>query len=133
MADGSTSEVVTDETWKVRESPLTPLGRGTPFGDYGGERYDAQLELPGWNEVDLDDSEWQAAAVFEPPQVVTSAQMVEPNRLMETIKAVRVEAYPQGGWIIDMGKDFTGWLEIKLPAIRKGIDCQAGVLRPVGA
>ncbi len=120
MGGGSTVQVVTDETWKVRESPITPLGRGTAFGDYGGERYDAALELPGWNEVNLDDSGWQTAAVFDPPQVLTAAQMVEPNRLMETIKAVRVDAYPEGGWVIDMGKNFTGWLEIKLPPIAKG-------------
>ena len=121
MAGGATTEIVTDETWKVRESPLAPLGRGTAFGDYGGERYDAQLELPDWNAASLDDSGWQSAAIFEPPQVVTAAQMVEPNRLMETIKAVKVDAYPPGGWIIDMGKDFTGWLEIRLPCDSKGV------------
>ena len=117
---GETTEIVTDDSWKFRESPLSPIGRGTPFGDYGGERYDANLELPGWNNANLDDSGWQTAAQFDPPQVATSAQMVEPNRVMETIKAVKVEAYPKGGWIIDMGKDFTGWAEIRLPAIAKG-------------
>jgi len=120
MADGSATRIPTDATWKVRESPLSPLGRGTPFGDYGGERYDSRLELPNWNSINLDDSGWQAAAVFEPPPAATSAQMVEPNRVMETIKAVKVEAYPKGGWIIDMGKNFTGWAEIRLPAIAKG-------------
>jgi alpha-L-rhamnosidase len=39
---------------------------------------------------------------------------------METIKAVRVDAYPQGGWVIDMGRNLTGWFEIKLPVIAKG-------------
>ncbi|MGO9258272.1 MAG: family 78 glycoside hydrolase catalytic domain [Bryobacteraceae bacterium] len=120
MGDGRTAQVVTDETWKVYESPITPLGRGTAFGDYGGERFDARLEVPGWNQLDLDDSGWQVAAVFEPPRVLTAAQMVEPNRLVEAIQAVRVDAYPQGGWVIDMGKNFTGWLEIKLPPIAKG-------------
>jgi len=115
FGNGSTAEVATDEKWRIHESPITPLGRGTAFGDYGGERYDAGLELPGWNQVDLDDSGWQTAAVFEPASALTAAQMVEPNRLMETIKVARVEAYPQGGWVIDMGKNFTGWLEIKLP------------------
>jgi alpha-L-rhamnosidase len=120
FADGNRSEVVTDETWKLRESPITPLGRGTAFGDYGGERYDAQRELAHWNEADLEDSGWQTAAVFEPPRVLTSAQMVEPNRLVETIKATRAEAYPEGGWMIDMGRNFTGWLEIKLPPTPRG-------------
>jgi len=120
FGNGSTVEVTTDEEWRIHESPITPLGRGTAFGDYGGERYDARLELPGWNQLDLDDSGWQTAAVFEPPQALTAAQMVEPNRLMETFKAVRVEANPEGGWVIDMGRNFTGWLEIKLPPIVKG-------------
>ena len=130
MEDGGAVRVATDETWKLRASPLTPLGRGTAFGDYGGERYDAGLELPGWNGVDLDDSAWGAAAVFTPPEVLTAAQMVEPNRMVETIRATRVDAYPPGGWVIDMGKNFTGWLEITLPPIAQGIDRQARVLRP---
>ena len=120
MGDGRTSRVVTDGTWKLRESPLTPLGRGTAFGDYGGERYDSRRDLPDWNAVGLDDSDWQAAALFEPPEVLTAAQMVEPNRVVETIQAVRVEPYSEGTWLVDMGKASTGWLEIRLPAIAKG-------------
>ena len=69
MASGSPLQIVTDETWKIRESPLSPLGRGTAFGDYGGERYDPALELPDWNGVALDDSGWQPALAFEPPKV----------------------------------------------------------------
>jgi alpha-L-rhamnosidase len=120
MPDGGASEVVTDETWKLRESPLTPLGRGTAFGDYGGERYDAALALPDWNAVSLDDGAWQNAAVFAPPPAITTAQMVEPNRIVETLKAARVETYSRGGWVIDMGKNLVGWLELKLPALAKG-------------
>jgi alpha-L-rhamnosidase len=58
LGEGGTTRVVTDETWKLRVSPLTPLGLGTAFGDYGGERYDVGLDLPGWNGIDLDDSGW---------------------------------------------------------------------------
>jgi alpha-L-rhamnosidase len=120
MAGGGPVQIVTDETWKVRESPLTPLGRGTAFGDYGGERYDPSLDLPDWNGTALDDSGWQSAAVFEPTQAVTAAQMVEPNRIMETIPALRVDPYQQGGWVIDLGRNITGWLEVRLPAVPQG-------------
>lgn len=120
MTDGAVAELVTDETWRVHESPLTPLGRGTAFGDYGGERYDAAKDLPDWNAVSFDDSAWPAAAVFTPPAVLTAAQMVEPNRTTETIPAQRVEPYAEGTWVINMGKAFTGWLEIALPAIPRG-------------
>jgi alpha-L-rhamnosidase len=46
--------------------------------------------------------------------------MVEPNRVMEAIKAARVEPYLPDGWVIDMGRDFTGWLELKLPPVPSG-------------
>src|SRR5205814_1384018 len=61
FADGSVEKLATDTTWKVRFSPITPLGRGTAFGDYGGEHYDARLELADWNATTLDDSDWQPA------------------------------------------------------------------------
>ncbi|MBI4873877.1 MAG: family 78 glycoside hydrolase catalytic domain [Acidobacteria bacterium] len=115
MPGGEARTIGTDATWKVKASPITPLGRGTAFGDYGGERYDAGLELAGWNSAALDDSSWAAAAVFDPPKTTTAAQMVEPNRILETIPAVKIEEKPPGEWQIDFGKNFVGWLELKLP------------------
>ena len=29
---------------------------------------------------------------------------------------MKIEQTPAGGWLIDMGKNFTGWLELRLPA-----------------
>ncbi|MBI4910642.1 MAG: family 78 glycoside hydrolase catalytic domain [Acidobacteria bacterium] len=120
MDNESKSRVITDESWKLQESSLTPLGRATAFGDYGGERYAPSLDIPNWNAITLDDASWQAAAVFQPPQVPASAQMVEANRIVETLPAVRVDTYPQGGYVIDLGKNLTGWLDVKLPAFPKG-------------
>ena len=45
LPDGKAVAVGTDSTWKAKASPITPLGRGTAFGDYGGEHYDARLEV----------------------------------------------------------------------------------------
>jgi alpha-L-rhamnosidase len=113
---GEAVNVGTDATWKAKASPITPLGKGTAFGDYGGERFDARLDIDGWNAVKLDDSGWAAATLFDPPKVATSAQMVEPNRILETIQAVKIDATPEGGWLIDMGKNYTGWLDLRLPS-----------------
>ena len=46
LPGGKAVKVETDGTWKAKASPITPLGKGTAFGDYGGEHYDAQLDLP---------------------------------------------------------------------------------------
>jgi hypothetical protein len=116
LPDGKTVKVGTDATWKAKASPITPLGKGTAFGDYGGEHYDARLEVEDWNGVKLDDSGWEPATLFDPPKVTTAAQMVEPNRILETLKPVTIEATPGGGWLIDMGKNYTGWLDLQLPA-----------------
>ena len=116
QSGGKPVGIATDATWKAKASPITPLGKGTAFGDYGGERYDARLEVDDWNGVKLDDSGWEAAAVFDPPKVTTSAQMVEPNRILETLQPVKIEATPAGGWLIDMGKNYTGWLDLRLPS-----------------
>jgi alpha-L-rhamnosidase len=115
LPDGKLVAVGTDDTWKAKASPITPLGRGTAFGDYGGEHYDARLDVKDWNGVELDDSVWEAAATFDPPKVTTSAQMVEPNRILETLRPVKIGKTPDGGWLIDMGKNYTGWLELRLP------------------
>ena len=109
-------QVGTDETWKAKASPITPLGKGTAFGDYGGERYDARLEVPDWNAAELDDSGWEAAATFDPPQVTTSAQMVEPNRILETIKPVKIEK-TAGGRLADRhGQELHRLAGLRLPA-----------------
>ena len=115
-AAGQAVHVGTDATWKAKASPITPLGKGTAFGDYGGEHYDARLEVEGWNSTGFDDSGWEAAALFDPPKVTTSAQMIEPNRILENIQPVKIAPVAEGGWLIDMGKNYTGWLDLRLPS-----------------
>ena len=71
-AMGARSEIVTDESWKLRESPLIRrrLGHGVRRLRRGALRRRAgaaRLEFA----CSFDDSSWQQAAVFEPPEVVT--------------------------------------------------------------
>ena len=71
---------------RCRRSALWDFGRGC---NYGGERYDARLEVPGWSDASLDTSSWPAVAVFS-PKVRLSAEMIEPNRRVETLKPVAI-------------------------------------------
>lgn len=112
---GQPVRIATDASWKYRFSPITPLGRGTAFGDYGGERYDATLEVLHWDAPGFDDSAWQAAAIFTPPPVKTTAQLAEPNRVMEILKPAKVEETAPGAFAVDMGRNYVGWFEVKLP------------------
>ena len=42
--------------------------------------------------------------------------MVQPNRIVETIRPVKVSEPSPGVYLVDMGRNFTGWFELRLPA-----------------
>jgi alpha-L-rhamnosidase len=110
LPGGRAERVVTDDTWKTHPSPNTTIGQWM-FMNYGGELYDASKELPGWDGADLDDSGWKAAKVYDLKRELSS-QKVEPNRRLAEIRAAAVEERPGGAWRVDMGVNFTGWVEI---------------------
>ncbi|MBN2581285.1 MAG: family 78 glycoside hydrolase catalytic domain [Pirellulales bacterium] len=111
-SDGPPIQIVTDATWKTHPSPLAPIG-GWGFWDFGGERYDAAAEIPGWNAPDFDDSSWPTAALFT-SKVRLSAEMIQPNRRLKILKPVEIAPQGAGVFRIDMGQSYTGWIEIRM-------------------
>jgi len=112
--DGANSlVVVTDATWKAHPSQLMSIGKGTS-GSYGGERVDAAREVGNWSTAEYDDASWKPAAVHHPPTPVIVAQMMEPNRRLDVIRLAAVRPY-EDGYLLDMGRCYTGWFELTLP------------------
>lgn len=112
-ANGKDSLVVSsDDTWKCRLSPEKHLGEWT-YTNFGGDRIDATKDLPGWNDVKLDDSSWERATVCDFHRIL-SPDLVEPNRKCETIRPVSVTQKGPQKYLIDMGRFYTGWIEAKL-------------------
>jgi len=109
-SDGETVRIVTDETWKTHPSPNTLLGVWN-FRHFGGELYDANKEEPNWNTVGYDDSNWTPVTRYA-PNVMLSAEMIEPNRIIKEIPAVSIEDVGPNEYRVDMGVNFTGWVEI---------------------
>ncbi len=103
---------VTDSTWKTHPSPSYLLGIWM-WPSFGGELYDATKELEGWSSPELDDSSWKAVKVYT-PGIKVSANRVEGNRLIGTLKPVSVEKLDSGLVKIDMGCNYTGWLRFKM-------------------
>jgi len=118
MMNGQRNTVVTDDTWKMHPSCITPLGKGSS-GDYGGESYDARLEIPGWNTPEYDDGPWAAAKVSTTPTPVIASQPVEPNRIIGEIKPVSIKSF-DSGYLVDMGRNYSGWFRIKFPDLKEG-------------
>ncbi|MHB8635946.1 MAG: family 78 glycoside hydrolase catalytic domain [Fimbriimonadaceae bacterium] len=109
-SDGSHVQVVTDGTWLTHPSPNRLLGVWN-FMNFGGEEYDARREVPGWNLVGLDTTDWRSAVVYR-PNLVLSAEMIEPNRTQWAMTPIAVKSRADGGCLIDMGRNFAGWVEI---------------------
>jgi alpha-L-rhamnosidase len=109
LPNGVRQTVVTDGTWRTHPSPNKLLGVWD-FMNFGGEEYDARNEVPGWSLPGLDDSSWDHATVYQ-PNLVVSSDNLEPNRPVREIYADSVKAMPDGSYRVDMGVNFSGWIE----------------------
>ncbi|MHB8969737.1 MAG: family 78 glycoside hydrolase catalytic domain [Pirellulaceae bacterium] len=110
---GEPLTIVSDATWKARPSHITPLGKGTS-GSYGGELVEAEKEIGNWSAADYDDSDWRAATLHHPPTPIIAAQMMEPNRMLDELHLAAAKPL-ENGFLLDMGRNYTGWFELVLP------------------
>lgn len=110
-ADGSVDNVVSNTSWK-----LTCDGPIRANCEYDGETYDARMELDGWSTAGYDDSAWQNARTVDAPGGVISAQMMEPIKVVKTLKPIGRTNPTPGMYIFDMGQNMVGWCQIKIKA-----------------
>ena len=113
--DGKPWALGTDASWKCAPSSNQRLG-GMHWGDFGGERVDASLQIANWSNSDFDDKDWKNAAEVEPPKGEVVAQQAPLNRVGKEIPAVAVNDLGGGRYEIDFGTALTGWLRLKMPA-----------------
>ena len=110
-SDGTTQDIVTDETWKTKDSPI--------IWDCvrAGEIYDARLENDGWANAGYSDKGWQPAHLVDAPKGTLRSYQMEPIRVTRTIKPVSMRRYIDSnkgfdGYLFDFGEEFAGWFEI---------------------
>ena len=108
-SDGSTVNVDTDDSWKgTADGPIRANN------EYDGEEYDATKEFLGWNSTGFDDSKWLKAEFVQEPTGVIEAQMNENIKVMNTLSPVSIKKLSGGRYILDMGQNMVGWLQIKV-------------------
>ena len=105
--DGSSETVITDNSWKYTQGPVI-------FNNlYGGEDYDARLEIDQWASAALDDSGWNSAAVTQSPGGTLKSQAV-PVRVTNTITSVAETNPEKGVYLFDLGQNMAGWWRIEV-------------------
>lgn len=107
--DGSKQIIISDDTWKV-----TADGPIRSNNEFDGEEYDATKEMPGWTQVGFDDRQWLQAELTDSPGGKKEAQLNPNIRVMETIKPVAITEQSPGKYIMDMGQNMVGWLQMQV-------------------
>jgi len=118
--NGTQREVVlvTDASWLGRKSSYTRHGDWRPH-HFGGEIVDGTMAGSDLETGDKQGRNWNPVTVVSVPEAAVSSQMVEQNRIFETIQAVLVKATGRDTFLVDMGKTLTGYAEFRFPKLEK--------------
>jgi hypothetical protein len=104
-ADGTKSEVISDNSWKAAPSPIT-------FSSiYAGEEYNATLEQDGWDKASFNDGSWKSAVAVKGPAGKLVAETGTPVKVMATIQAQTCEK-TDSSYLFDFGQNASGIVKI---------------------
>ncbi|MDR1860166.1 MAG: glycoside hydrolase family 78 protein [Bacteroidales bacterium] len=120
--NGAAIELHSDTTWRTAESYSSNCG-GYDFMNMGGETVDGTRYTAQWNTAGYDDSHWPFAAATSPlrnGEPLLSAQMTDPTRIVETVHAQSITDTVPGVYRVDMGKNFTGFLNVRFHGLSRG-------------
>ena len=110
--DGTTTTVVTDESWRAGASPLTFASL------YDGETYDAGLETPGWDTAAFASDGWTPVRLLPAPGGKLQPNVMPPVRIIETRRPVCMNEPRPGVFDFDMGQNFAGWVRLRAQGAR---------------
>ena len=106
--DGTSDVIGTDNSWKAGTGPITSADI------YDGEKYDARLEMSGWNNPGFNESKWIAATVANYSKSILIAPEGEAVRAIQEIKPIKIITTPKGETVYDMGQNMVGWIKLRI-------------------
>jgi alpha-L-rhamnosidase len=108
FTDGTVQTLVTDDTWKTAPSAIT-------FNSiYGGEDYDATLELRGWDKPTFSDAGWKKVLLVNPPKGILVADNNYPIKVNKVFQPVKITQPQPGIYMYDYGQNASGIVELKV-------------------
>jgi len=131
-ADGSSTNLLSDSTWKVTQakswntqSPVRDSGHLIGFV----EDFDARLWPDGWQDAGFDDSTWENAKVIGIPPVAPWNSMVVIERPHLDRKIVLpVREWKSGNLMVyDFGPEIVGYPQFTVDADKDGVQFEIGM------
>ncbi|WP_430974559.1 family 78 glycoside hydrolase catalytic domain [Sunxiuqinia rutila] len=106
--DGSQQVLVSDDSWKYAPGPIT-------FNNiYGGEDYNALLEVDGWATDEINAENWSLARIAEAPGGKLVAQSLPPIQVTQTILPITATQVADGVYLFDLGQNIAGWWRLEV-------------------
>jgi len=112
--DGSKDLICSDDTWKVKASPIVRNGI------FDGEIYDANLETEEWASVSCDDTGWENAVIRHAPTGVLTAHTAPTDKVVGRLKPVSFVKNEDGTYAVDFGVEISGWIRFNHIQGKKG-------------
>ena len=106
--DGKSEIITSDAAWKASTGPIINSCI------YDGEIYDANLESPGWDKPEFNDSGWTGVNVVEAPGGELCSHTMPPVKVIETITPIAVKKPKPDVHVYDMGQNFSGWVRFSV-------------------
>lgn len=119
FTDGKRESIVSDCTWMVAGGPVRKNSI------YDGEVYDARLEKTGWGaprykQVTAEGKrvkigpDWMWARRVEGPGGVMKSQVLEPIKVVSTIRPIQTTNPKPDTYVFDMGQNMVGWIRLNV-------------------
>jgi alpha-L-rhamnosidase len=110
--------LATDASWLGRKSAYTRHGNWHPH-QFGGEIIDGSLLKNDLIVKNTEERIWTPVSVVTVPDHEVTPQMVELNRIEKSMKPISIQPMAEDTFLIDMGKNLTGWIEFHFPELKK--------------
>ncbi|MEQ8335985.1 MAG: family 78 glycoside hydrolase catalytic domain [Cyclobacteriaceae bacterium] len=109
--DGTSEIIATDQSWKVNTGPIQEADI------IMGEKYDARLEMKGWDAPGYDDESWKRPKVYTYPNGKLQAYPGSYIQEREHITPLSVKEPKPGVYVFDLGKNFAGIVSLKVKGV----------------
>jgi len=110
FSDGTESFIGTDESWKESLGPIQENGI------YYGEKYDARLEMPGWDSPKFNDAAWKKSILVSGYPL--ASQMMHPIETTKILSPHKIFSPHPGIYVYDFGQNFTGFVRLYIQGPR---------------
>jgi len=113
--------LVTDDSWQGRNSSYKRIGNWQP-GRFGGEILNGSMAENDLLTENIPGREWEPVSIVNVPDHEVSPQMTELNLITDTVNPVAIVQLKEGTFLVDMGTNLTGWLEVHFESMPESQD-----------